>query len=98
MRIWGRRRTPFQFGAGRLSFETEFPGRSIFGCSAGSLGGAEESDVDFLVELEEGRSLLDLGGMLMDLQDELGVEVDLTTTPSLSDDVKERVLEDSSSI
>lgn len=58
----------------------------------------EESDIDFLVELEEGRSLLDLGGMLMDLQDELGVEVDLTTTTSLPDDVKERVLEGSSSL
>ena len=27
------------------------------------------SDIDFLVELEAGRSLLDLGGLLMDLRD-----------------------------
>ena len=28
----------------------------------------EASDVDFLVDLEPGRSLFDLGGLLMDLQ------------------------------
>jgi predicted nucleotidyltransferase len=31
------------------------------------------SDVDFLVELEKGRGLLDLGGLLSDLQNLLGV-------------------------
>ncbi|MGH3807467.1 MAG: nucleotidyltransferase family protein, partial [Pseudonocardiaceae bacterium] len=30
------------------------------------------SDVDFLVDMEVGRSLLDLGGFLMDLQNLLG--------------------------
>lgn len=59
---------------------------------------SEESDIDFLVELEEGRSLLDLGGMLMELREELEVDVDLTTTSSLPDEVKERVLQDSSSL
>ena len=34
------------------------------------------SDVDFLVEMEPGRSLLDLGGLLMDLRDFLGCSVD----------------------
>ena len=29
----------------------------------------DASDVDFLVDMEPGRSLLDLGGLLMDLQD-----------------------------
>ncbi len=29
----------------------------------------EQSDVDILVELEEGRSLFDLGGLLMDLEE-----------------------------
>jgi len=59
---------------------------------------SDDSDIDFLVELEQGRSLLDLGGMLMDLREELGVEVDLTTTSSLPDDVKQRVLKDSSTL
>ena len=38
-----------------------------------------ESDVDFLVTLQPERSLLDLGALLMDLQDLLGREVDVVT-------------------
>jgi predicted nucleotidyltransferase len=38
-----------------------------------------ESDVDFLVNLQPGRSLLDLGGLLMDLQDYLQCRVDVIT-------------------
>ena len=37
----------------------------------------EKSDIDFLVEMEPGRSLLDLGGLLMDLQEVLGRDVDV---------------------
>ena len=33
------------------------------------------SDIDFLVNLEEGRSLFDLGGMQMDLEELLGCTV-----------------------
>jgi uncharacterized protein len=36
-----------------------------------------DSDVDFLVELEPGRNLLDLSGLILDLQDALGHEVDV---------------------
>ena len=43
----------------------------------------EESDVDFLVRLDPGRSLLDLGGLLMDLRDLLGAKVDIITEGSL---------------
>lgn len=58
----------------------------------------EESDIDFLVELEEGRSLLDIGGMLMDLRRELGVNVDLTTTGSVPDEERQRILDSSAPI
>lgn len=37
------------------------------------------SDLDFLVEFEEGRSLLDLAALRLDLGDRLGREVDLVT-------------------
>lgn len=37
------------------------------------------SDVDFLVDIEEGRSLFDLGGFYADLQDLLGCEIDVGT-------------------
>jgi uncharacterized protein len=50
------------------------------------------SDVDFLVDLEPGRSLLDLGGLLMDLQDLLQCRVDVMTPATLKPRVRERVL------
>jgi predicted nucleotidyltransferase len=52
----------------------------------------EKSDVDFLVEMEKGRSLLDLGGLLMDLQDLLGRPVDVVTERGLRERIRSRVL------
>ena len=51
-----------------------------------------DSDIDFLVELEPGRSLFDLGGFLYDLQSLLGVEVDVVTEKGLRARIRERVL------
>lgn len=51
-----------------------------------------ESDVDFLVELETGRSLLDLGGLQMELQSLLGHPVDVVTVRGLKARIRERVL------
>ena len=53
---------------------------------------AEGSDVDFLVTMEPGRSLFDLGGLLMDLRDLLGGPVDVVTPTSLGARVRARVL------
>jgi len=50
------------------------------------------SDVDFLVDLDEGRGLFDLGGLLMDLQELLGCEVDVVTEAGMRSRVSERVL------
>lgn len=52
----------------------------------------ERSDVDFLVEMERGRSLLDLGGFLMDLEELLGKRVDVVTEKGLKSRIRERVL------
>jgi predicted nucleotidyltransferase len=52
------------------------------------------SDLDVLVELEPGRSVLDLGGLLMDLQQLLGREVDVVTEKGLRARVRERVLKE----
>lgn len=52
----------------------------------------EKSDVDFLVDLESGRSLLDLGGLLMDLKDVLGRDVDVVTERGLNPRIRDRVL------
>lgn len=52
----------------------------------------EKSDIDFLVNMEKGRSLFDLGGLLMDLQDLLGRDVDVVTEDGLREGIRERVL------
>ena len=52
----------------------------------------ETSDIDFLVKLEPGRSLLDLGGLLYDLQKILGTDVDVVTEKGLRTRIRERVL------
>lgn len=53
-----------------------------------------DSDVDFLVELETGRSLFDLGGFLSELRALLGVEVDVVTENGLRSRIRERVLKE----
>lgn len=55
----------------------------------------ENSDIDFLVELEEGRSLMDVGGLLMDLRDELDAEVDLTIASSVPEEARDVVYAES---
>jgi uncharacterized protein len=53
-----------------------------------------KSDIDLLVDLEPGRSLFDLGGLLMDLQDLLGHKVDVVTERGLRERIRERVLKE----
>ena len=52
----------------------------------------QESDVDILVDLEPGRSLLDLGGLLMELQALLQRRVDVVTERGLRPRIRDRVL------
>ena len=63
----------------------------VFGSAARGEAGPD-SDIDLLVELEPGRSLFDLGGLLMDLQDMLGRRVHLVTEGALHWYIKDRVL------
>jgi len=49
------------------------------------------SDLDLLVEMEPGRSLLDLGGLLMELQDRLDARVDVVTEKGLRERIRDRV-------
>ena len=44
---------------------------------------SDGSDLDFLVDMEPGRSLLDLAGLRNDLMDLLGREVDVVTEDGL---------------
>ncbi len=52
----------------------------IFGSVANGTAD-ENSDIDFLVDLEKGRSLFDLGDLLMDLQGLFNRKVDVVPFP-----------------
>jgi predicted nucleotidyltransferase len=50
------------------------------------------SDLDLLVEMEPGRSLLDLIGFNQDLEDALGIHVDVLTEDGLSPYMQDDIL------
>lgn len=54
----------------------------------------ERSDVDLLVRMEAGRSLFDLGALVMDLEELLGCRVDVVTEAGLRPRIREHVLRD----
>ena len=54
----------------------------------------QRSDVDLLVDMDPGRSLLDLGGLLTDLRELLGCPVDVVTEKGLRRRIRERVLKE----
>jgi predicted nucleotidyltransferase len=51
-----------------------------------------DSDVDVLIDLEPGRSLLDLIAIKQDLEDILGRSVDVVTEAAISPYLRQRVL------
>jgi hypothetical protein len=63
----------------------------VFGSVARGEAG-EESDVDFLVELEPGRSLLDHAALKVELEEFLGRSVDVATVRGLKPRVREHIL------
>jgi len=56
-----------------------------------------DSDLDLLVEFEKGRTLFDLIGFRLDLQDLLGAPVDIVTPNSLRY-IRDRVLAEAQSL
>jgi uncharacterized protein len=52
----------------------------------------DSSDLDLLVDMAEGRSLLDLVALGDDLEEALGVAVDVVTEKSLSPYLRDRIL------
>ena len=52
------------------------------------------SDLDLLVDLEPGRSLIDLGALLSAIDAEMGTRVDVVTEAGLRPALRERVLRD----
>ncbi len=63
----------------------------VFGSVARGNAGPN-SDVDILVELEHGRSLLDHAALMLDLSDLLGCMVDVVTDRGIRPRIRDRVL------
>lgn len=63
----------------------------LFGSTARGEG-SEGSDLDFLVDMEDGRTLLDLVGLSQELREFLGREVDVVTERSLSPYLRDQIL------
>jgi predicted nucleotidyltransferase len=63
----------------------------VFGSAARGTA-VESSDVDLLVDLDPDRTLLDLGGLLMDVQGAIGVRVDVAMERMLRPEVRARAL------
>ncbi len=57
-----------------------------------------ESDIDFLVKMEEGRSLLDLSALTLDLRELLGVKVDVVSEDGLYWLLRRRILKEARSL
>ncbi len=52
----------------------------------------EDSDIDVVVEFNGRKSLLDLAGLKIDLEDDLGRDVDVVTYDSLHPLLRDRIL------
>jgi len=65
----------------------------VFGSTGRDEHGAS-SDLDLLVDMAEGRTLFDLIALSSDLEDSLGVEVDVVTEASVSPYMRDRILDE----
>jgi uncharacterized protein len=66
-------------------------GVRVFGSVAKGLD-REDSDLDLLIDVPRGTSLLRIVGLQQDLEDALGVAVDLCTVAELHPELKARIL------
>ena len=65
----------------------------IFGSVARDKATAN-SDIDFLMDIEPGRNLLDRIALIQDLEDLLGCKVDVAKPEILHESIREKVLKD----
>jgi hypothetical protein len=65
----------------------------VFGSVARGEAG-ENSDIDLLVELDQGRSLLDLAGLVVDLEELLERKVDVVTEQGLYWLLRRRIIKE----
>jgi len=65
----------------------------VFGSVARGDAG-ESSDVDLIVRFDPGRSLFDHGGLVMDLQELLGVKVDVISEAGMRERFRKHVMKE----
>ncbi len=54
----------------------------------------QNSDIDFIVEMEKGKTILNRIALMQDLKNLLGQEVDVVTYKSLRERVKQEIIKD----
>ncbi|WP_298615007.1 nucleotidyltransferase family protein [uncultured Thermosynechococcus sp.] len=78
-----------------LRIAAKHGGRNVRVFSSVARGEADEqSDIDFLVEFEPGRSLLDHAALVLDLEELLGRKVDVVTERGLYWLLRRRILKE----
>jgi predicted nucleotidyltransferase len=75
----------------RIAAKHGAPNVRVFGSTARGEAD-EESDLDLLVEMEPGRSLLDHAALWLELQEVLGHTVDVVSDRGIKARIRERVL------
>lgn len=83
-------RTQAREAISRIASEHGARNIRVFG-SAGR-GEASAHDLDLLVEMAQNRSLLDLIALSQELEDTLGIDVDILTEAGLSPYLRDRIL------
>lgn len=63
----------------------------IFGSTARGEDDSQ-SDIDFLIDMEPGRSILDHASLLVELQKILGPKVDVVSERGIKDRIRDRIL------
>lgn len=57
-----------------------------------------ESDIDLLVDMDKGRSLMDHAALIIDLQELLGCKVDVASSRGLRDRIRDRVQKEATAL
>ncbi|HZG28580.1 MAG TPA: nucleotidyltransferase family protein [Ensifer sp.] len=69
----------------------------VFGSAARGDDGPD-SDIDILVDALDGATLFDLGGLMEELKDLLGVDVDLVTSGQVPESARQRIFSEAREI
>lgn len=75
----------------RIAKENGIKNLKLFGSVARSEDG-EESDIDLLVSFEEGRSLFDLIRFKQEMEEIMGIKVDVLTENAIHHSIKKKIL------